>query len=415
MILTNLLYLLAAESVNGDSVTFAYDPAGRLVQAGNMTYTRSLQNGLLTGSSLQTITDTWQYNGYGEPVSYQAGQNGAALLTARYTRDALGRITEKVEMVNGSVLTTTYAYDAAGRLAAVQENGVATAQYSYDSNGNRLSYADAAGTVITATYDAQDRLTQYGNIAYTYNAAGDLQARIDTTANLTTTYSYDVFGNLLSAVLPDGTQIEYLIDGRNRRIGKLVNGTLAQGFLYKDQLNPVAELDGSSRVVARFIYGSKPHAPDYMVRDGVVYRILTDHLGSPRLVVNAATGQVMQEMAYDAFGNVITDTNPGFQPFGFAGGLYDRDTKLTRFGARDYDAETGRWTTKDPLKFGGGDTNLYAYAFNDPVNFIDPTGEFVNIIIGAGIGATVGTVAYLGTVAASGGEINTRDLRLFAK
>src|SRR5262249_47493035 len=74
---------------------------------------------------------------------------------------------------------------------------------------------------------------------------------------------------------------------------------------------------------------------------------------------------------YDAFGQVLVDTNPGFQPFGFAGGLYDQDTKLTRFGARDYDPATGRWTAKDPILFGGGDTNLYGYVLNDPLNLID--------------------------------------------
>ena len=78
-------------------------------------------------------------------------------------------------------------------------------------------------------------------------------------------------------------------------------------------------------------------------------------------------------MDYDAFGNVILDTNPGFQPFGFAGGLYDPDTGLIRFGVRDYDAQTGRWTAKDPLFFAAG-TNLYTYAANDPINRIDPSG-----------------------------------------
>jgi RHS repeat-associated protein len=77
---------------------------------------------------------------------------------------------------------------------------------------------------------------------------------------------------------------------------------------------------------------------------------------------------------------VILDTNPGFQPFGFAGGIYDRDTGLTRFGARDYDPETGRWTARDPIGFAGGDFNLYGYVRNDPVNKIDPTG----LIVGAG-------------------------------
>ena len=63
-----------------------------------------------------------------------------------------------------------------------------------------------------------------------------------------------------------------------------------------------------------------------------------------------------------------------FQPFGFAGGLYDPDTGLVRFGARDYDAEIGRWTNRDPIGFGGGLSNLYEYVNNDPVNLIDVTG-----------------------------------------
>ena len=70
------------------------------------------------------------------------------------------------------------------------------------------------------------------------------------------------------------------------------------------------------------------------------------------------------------------DTNPGFQPFGFAGGLYDPDTKLVRFGARDYDAQTGRWTTKDPIWFAGGQANLYAYVHSDPLNRTDASGLF---------------------------------------
>ncbi len=112
----------------------------------------------------------------------------------------------------------------------------------------------------------------------------------------------------------------------------------------------------------------------YMVRSGVTYGILADHLGSPRLVVDAATGNIVQRLDYDEFGNVLTDTNPGFQPFGFAGGLYDRDTNLVRFGARDYDAATGRWSAKDPILFDGNDSNLYGYVLDDPINRFDPFG-----------------------------------------
>lgn len=122
------------------------------------------------------------------------------------------------------------------------------------------------------------------------------------------------------------------------------------------------------------MYATRSNVPDYMIKGGVTYRIIANHLGSPRLVVNPANGQVIQRMDYDAFGNVISDTNPGFQPFGFAGGLYDGDTKLVRFGAHDYDAETGRWTAKDPILFAGRQANLHAYVRNDPLNLRDPDG-----------------------------------------
>ena len=78
-------------------------------------------------------------------------------------------------------------------------------------------------------------------------------------------------------------------------------------------------------------------------------------------------------MDYDAWGNVLLDTNPGFQPFGFAGGLYDRDTGLVRFGARDYDAGVGRWVAKDPIRFNGS-MNLFSYVGSEPANVTDPTG-----------------------------------------
>jgi RHS repeat-associated protein len=165
-----------------------------------------------------------------------------------------------------------------------------------------------------------------------------------------------------------------VVDGRNRRVGKKVNGTLVQGFLYQDQLNPVAELDGAGNVEAEFVYGEKPNVPEYMVRGGTTYRLISDHLGSVRLVVDVTTGTIAQRIDYDEFGNVLQDTNPGFQPFGFAGGIYDTDTGLVRFGARDYDPETGRWTAKDPIRFNGGDTNLYGYVIDDPINLRDSGG-----------------------------------------
>ena len=157
-------------------------------------------------------------------------------------------------------------------------------------------------------------------------------------------------------------------------MAKVVDGVMEQGWLYQDGLNPVAELDGSGQVVSRFVYGTSGHVPTYMLKDGVTYALLSDVRGSVRRVVEVSTGAVVQELEYSPFGRVLVDTNPGFQPFGYAGGLYDVDTGLVRFGARDYDGGIGRWTAKDPIGFSGGDANLYGYVLADPVNGVDPSG-----------------------------------------
>lgn len=362
---------------NANGITFAFDADGLLIQSGSLTLTRDPQNGLLTQTSLGSVITSQSYNGFGEISGYEATVGASSLAHWTYQRDPLGRLTQKTETIEGGTAVYDYAYDPAGRLIEVKQNGTLQASYGYDINGNRTQIN---GQTV-ATYDDQDRLTTFdpspsgsgaGVRGYSYTDNGELKTVSDSSG--TTQYRYDVLGNLTHLTLPDGTQLDYLIDGKNRRIGKKVNGTLVQGFLYQDQIKPIAELDGSNQIVARFVYGDKSNAPAYLVKNGNTYRIVSDHLGSPRLVVNTQDGTVAQQMEYDAWGNVIFDSNPGFQPFGFAGGIYDRDTRLTRFGARDYEAETGRWTAKDPIRFAGGETDLYAYVGNNPVNAIDPLG-----------------------------------------
>jgi RHS repeat-associated protein len=121
-----------------------------------------------------------------------------------------------------------------------------------------------------------------------------------------------------------------------------------------------------------------------MTAGGGTFFLLTDQVGSLRVVADTS-GNVVKRIDYDSFGNIIADSNPGFSvPFGFAGGLHDRDTGLVRFGYRDYSPELGRFVSKDPLDFAGGDTNLYAYVSNDPVNFVDPQGLFLDTILDVG-------------------------------
>ncbi len=374
----------------GNPVAIAYDADGLPVQVGGMTLTRSAVSGRLVGSSLGALSDSVTFNGFGDLTSYTVKRGGTALYSVAYDCDALGRIQRKVETVGGVTRMIDYVFDSAGRLTDVRRDDVLTASYVYDSNGNRHSRTDSDGKLF-GTYDAQDRLVQFGSTTYGHDAKGERTSR--TAGGQTTTYRYDGMGNLVGATLPDGTVIEYLLDARDRRVGKRVNGALVQAFLYLDGLRPVAELDGAGFVVNRFVYATGGNVPDYLLKGGVAYRIVTDQVGTPRLVIDTATGQVVQQMDHDEFGRVVLDTNPGFQPFGFAGGLYDRQTGLVHFGAREYDPETGRWTAKDPIGFSGGDGNLYAYAGNEPINGADPSGLMLS------------TLCYHGAVVAATGAV----------
>jgi RHS repeat-associated protein len=364
---------LTVGTTSESEITFGYDNDDLLTQAGALTLTRDPANGLLRGTSITsgsgTITDTIDYgtgNHFGEVAHYTAKHNGTPFFERGYTRDALGRITSVTETITlppapPATTTTYYTYDAAGRLFQVcPDAGCATptAEYHYDGNGNRIAPTYTAQGNVSTTYDAQDRLlsTTAGLTAttYEYTANGELWKKHEGSA--TTIYAYDGLGNLRHVELPDGTAIDYVVDGRNRRIGKKVNDALVRQWVYQDQLEPVAELDGSGNLLAQFVYGGKPHVPDYILKGGQAYRIVSDHLGSVRSVVNVVDGSLAQHIEYNEFGLIIADSNPGFQPFAYAGGIYDAATYLTRFGARDYDAASGRWTAVDPIGFEGRDT-----------------------------------------------------------
>lgn len=233
------------------------------------------------------------------------------------------------------------------------------------------------GKTFSANFDSQDRLLTYALSTeqvqeFSYNANGELiQASKGTEV---TSFTPDSLGRLKSLTLPDARVINYLVDWEGRRIGKEVGSILQTRSIYESTYRLAAEVNLQSQGIKEYIFTTNVNSADYMKIGTTLYRIIKDHLGSPRLIVNTSNGQVLQKIDYNEWGHVIVDTNPGFQPFGYAGGLYDLDTKLVKFGARDYDASIGRWLSKDPIIFAGGDTNLYGYVMQDPINFIDPSG-----------------------------------------
>lgn len=367
------------------SISYTYDADSAPSSVGGLVIARDLPapqgngTGLPLSLTLGNVALVAAYDEIGQPMSETTSVQGAPLYAESFVRDASGRIVQRTETIEGQTTTYGYVYDLKGQLRDVSPSGAPTLHYDYDLNGNR----DPA-PLGPAVYDEQDRLVSYGGEPYTYTPAGELES-VGAGAQQTT-YVYDDLGQLATVHTQLGVTYEYVIDGLGRRVARLVDGVVERGWIYGGGGMPIAELDGTGGVRALFAYATGG-APDVMwtVSGGVVtgmYRVVKDHLGSVRLVVDAASSgaapTIMQRIDYDAWGKVLADSSPGFQPFGFAGGLYDADTGLVRFGARDYDAGRGRWTSRDPIGLGGGDADLYRYVGNDPVNFVDPMGLAAN-------------------------------------
>jgi RHS repeat-associated protein len=373
------LWLSSLTVNNASTVSFSYDNDGLVTGARSSAATyaisRDAQSGLVTSTTLGSLSTKQTYNGFAELATLSAAYGARADFSQTLERDALGRVTAITETVGATTNSLAYKYDALGRLIQATRNGVVT-DYTYDLNGNRTAIHVNGVQTAAATFDEQDRILTHGQQQYQQTPEGDLQRRTDGSVFLE--LAYDELGNLTHAKYGNGTTnhtIDYVIDGFGRRIARKLNGSFDRAWLYRDALRPIAEID-SAGTFTHFVYANDASggAPDFLLRSGIPYRVVKDHLGSVRLVVHATNGTVAQRLDYDEFGRVLSDTAPGFQPFGFAGGLYDWDTKLVRFGARDYDPGMGRWTSKDPIGFGGGDTNVYVYVANDPVNVTDPTG-----------------------------------------
>jgi RHS repeat-associated protein len=345
-----------------------------------LTLTRHPQHGMVTGISLGQTNETWSYNAYGELARQTATFNGAPLVDiiydeAGFERDQLGRIVRKTETILGETKVYEYRYDALRRLDQVKIDGVVDEEFTYDANGNRLTYFKAGVGTVSATYDDQDRLLTYGTWVFTYTANGELETKNNTANGDEWLFEYDALGNLVSIGLPNGDLVEYLVDGMGRRVGKKKNGVLLKQWVYWDALKPVAELDGAGNLVAQYAYGLRVNVPDYVRRGATTYKVISDHPGSPRYVVNVAnSADVPFQAAYSSFGETA-GAGLDWMPFGFAGGVYDADTRLVRFGARDLDPLVGRWTSKDPIRFDSADVpNMYLYSNADPANRKDSTG-----------------------------------------
>ena len=346
---------------------YRYNKDNELIQSGDFSIVRKEKKGLKIKLTDGTYTQHKKYNPYGELTEQKD-----TILKIKLIRNKLGQVVKKIEKVRGEKKATyRYTYDKMGRLITVKRNKRVTERYSYDSNGNRKS-ATINGIETTASYTLDDQLKVYGKNSYRYDDDGYLTEK--TSPEGTTAYTYNTFGALTDVALPDETAIHYITDPLGRRIAKEVNGTITQKYLWEDLTTLLALFDKDDTLIWRFEYADDRVPVSMTDKDGNRYYLHYDQVGSLR-AVSDTNGNIIKEIIYDSFGNILRDTNPSFSvPFGFAGGLYDPDTKLTHFGFREYDAYTGKWTAKDPILFAGGDSNLYGYVLGDPVGLVDPWG-----------------------------------------
>jgi len=365
----------AVKSFNyaGGTENLTYDSDGLLTGAGRFTVTRNAENGLPVSVTDGTLTLSRTFNSYGETESQAVTAGGQGISQMNLTRSNAGRITAKNETSGGVTSDYLYTYDPAGRLLTVTKNGVLTEEYRYNANGSRIYEMNTLRGIAgrSMAYSAEDHLLTAGDVMYTYSPDGFLTAK--TAGTEVTACDYSSRGELMGVTLPGGTSAEYVHDPLGRRIAKKVNGVISEKYLWSGLTTLLAVYDGSNNLLMRFEYADA-RMPFAVMKAGVLYYMVYDQVGSMKLIADSA-GNVVKSIEYDSFGNIISDSNPNFAvPFGFAGGLHDRHTGLVRFGYRDYDPETGRWTAKDPIGFAGGDTDLYGYCLNDPVNFSDPDG-----------------------------------------
>lgn len=354
----------------GGTITFAYDTLDRLISTttpqGTITYTYDVLSRRATMTVNGGTPVTYSYDVASRLIQVAQGSNWVTL-----AYDAAGRRTT-LTYSNGVV--ATYDYDLASRLLGIthikEATTIESVSYTYDPAGNRtkLIRSNATGTLLpaavtTTAYDASNEQIQFNTAAPTYDPNGNL------TSDGAITHTWDARNRLVAMTGP-GVSASFVYDAFNRRISKTVNGVTTQ-YLY-DGPDIVAELSAGGAVTATYLRGLNIDEP--FVRQGTTTEFYhTDALGSTLALTNAS-GTVSTTYKYEPFGQT-TVTGTSSNPFQYTGREND-GTGLYYYRARYYSPTLQRFISEDPLEFDGGDINLYSYAGNNTVNFIDPSGLY---------------------------------------
>ena len=339
------------------------DEDGLVTRYGPFTLSRNGPDATISQISDGALDVAVTYDSLGRVDSRDYKVNGTSLYSYTLTRDNVGKITQKVETMSGVSQTYLYSYDDNIQLKGVTLNGTSSEAYTYDANGNRLTTLSTS-----ATYDTQDRVINVGTTNYVFDVDGYLTDRGSDK------FEYSALGELYRVTMRDGTVINYAYDGLRRLVGRS-DASGSYDYLYGNIYNPfqITAIRHPDATLSTLYYNGEGLLYA-MERNATRYYVATDNLGTPKVITDA-TGAVVKTVEYDSFGKLISDTNAGFNmPIGFAGGLSDPVTGLVRFGLRDYDTLSGRWSARDPILFDGFQANLYVYVGNNPVGLRDPVG-----------------------------------------
>ena len=407
-----------AETVTGPwglTLTFGYDPNGnRTSAADNKGATQTTAYDRLNRPTSRTLdtaagdarVDTTYTAAVGvDVVTRYADLAGATKVgTTDTDYDGLNRVAAITHKNAGGTTLAAYgyAYDAADRLTSKTENGTTTT-FGYDNadqltadGGTSFTY-DGAGNRTTAGYTtgAGNRLSSDGTWAYTYDDAGQLVKKSKGASAETWTYTYDHRGQLTAASKSntDGgaavAGVSYAYDAWGNRVARTETGaggatvaadryavdgwdTAKPAALGTENFDAWADLDTSNVVTNRRLYGAGFDAVTARVTaGGAVSWYAADLTGSVRLTLSSG-GAVTHTAAYTAFGGLASGTLSDSR--GYAGRPRDGLTYAYDMRGREYGPDAGRFQTEDPLRFGGGDPNLYRYVRNQPTTYTDPSG-----------------------------------------
>lgn len=318
-----------------------------------------------TYGSGRTLGRAYDLNGRTTAVFDSRGDG----LTVTYGHDAAGQI---VQLIEGGT-TVDWTYDNLGRLTQAMVGNVVRQKYTYDATGNRLSFANIAGSLSYAYPADNHRLSRAGSSARRYDRDGNTTILDDKT------FTYDANGRMATVSLGGQLAMTYQYNAWGEQvIRQHKDGTTVA--VYDESGHWIGDYTADGKTLRQAIW--LDDFPVALIENGKLYDIETDHLGTPRAVVDRSRDTVVWTWAIT--GEAFGADAPNYDPDGdgkafmfdmrFAGQRFDPVTELNYNYRRDYDPTVGRYVQSDPIGLFGGQDSTYAYVDAKPLSHVDPFG-----------------------------------------